>query len=78
MTFLDFFEHLSWSPGGHTSGHFRPLAAYTVTSLSNAKAKKMNHTNSSTIDCIDSNSESKFQHNKLWMKLYNYHWRVTE
>ena len=74
LTFLDFFVHFSWSPSGHTSGHFRPLAAYGVTSLSIDEANNLRHANNQN----DGHENNGLQIQDPLKRIYNYHWSVTE
>ena len=78
LTILDYSTHTSWSFGGHTSGHFRPLPAYAVTSLSMVEANKMKYANSSICNGSNSNNMLNSQIIDTMMRIYNYHWSVIE
>ncbi|MHA2425273.1 MAG: hypothetical protein ACXAEF_10825 [Candidatus Thorarchaeota archaeon] len=78
MTLADYFAHNSWSLGGHSSGHISPLPAYTVTSLCILEANMMKRTSSKNFNGNNSNDLNNSQFVDPVLRIYNYHWSVTE
>ncbi|MCK5240760.1 MAG: hypothetical protein KAR33_14485 [Candidatus Thorarchaeota archaeon] len=78
LTILDNNVRSAWSLSGHTSGHFRPLAAYTVTSLSKVEANNMKYVSSNANNGNNSNDSNNSGIIDPMIRIYNYHWSVTE